>query len=415
MFAAMQDENAYKVAIEIMDKAASTSLKDPSGAPLANDAKASEKESREESEDMQKILKGPFFAVGSWNDWANFEELLPGTGDDESKFSGRIKVPRGTGQRREEFQIVYNRDWTKRFHPAGGGKIEGPDNMHAVNWQVLVPLDCVSLRIIWDPRGGRSCEWRFLNASGEEQKPLAPAAASGGSNKFGAGVQKLLKQDSKPENKLSFGAQQLLGNPSRPLLKPGLQNGQEDLQRRNMAASGPLKSSLSESDDAVVKIEAAEQRRAMLLGAPQLKPTHNILNSSLTETIAEQREKEAIAEQRRANLLSPAPAPPPAPANPSWSQPDQELRKAQMKAATNQDLLNGILKVVRSDWSAIERQAVLRKLSRIGVGSPAELYTKLEENGEAGINSLLKDAGQKPLREDTLKAMHDHCRQTMPS
>lgn len=245
----------------------------------------------------------------------------------------------------------------------------------------------------------------------------ASSTPSGGKSSFGAGLQKLLK-DSKPESKLALGAQPSLrgGNPlSR--LKLGLQSGQEDLQRKSPAALGPAKSSISESEEAVVKIEAAEQRRAMLLGTPQpkLAPSGTQFNSSLTESVETITDKEAAAELRRSNLLTPAPAPTPAPAKPSWSEPDQEKRKAQLKAQTNQDALTAVLKIVRSDWSNIERQTVMRKLSMIGVSSPAELYAKLQEHGEAGVNTLLKDAGQKPLKEDTLKAMHDHCRKTLAS
>ncbi|CAE7042183.1 ppsB [Symbiodinium sp. CCMP2592] len=61
--------------------------------------------------------RGPYFLVGSWDNWKGFAEFLP-FGD-----SFRTKVKVGLGMKRVEFQVVVARDWNRRFHPTSSGRV----------------------------------------------------------------------------------------------------------------------------------------------------------------------------------------------------------------------------------------------------------------------------------------------------
>merc|ERR1712187_106143 len=131
-------------------------------------------------------------------------------------------------------------------------------------------------------------------------------------------------------------------------------------------------------------------------------------NSSLTESEESMTAKQVAAEQRRAALLSTAQSP--VKGTQAWSQPDQEKRRAEARAAADQDALVAILKSVRSEWTPSERQVVIRKLGIIGIASPSALFKKLDEEGPRGINNLLREAGQKPLKEETLNHIQEYGR-----
>jgi len=106
-------------------------------------------------------LNGPFFVIGSWDDWKEFIEMRPVSLGVYKAHKGCVLLPNHCT--RVEFQIVCKRDWTQRFHPGPQG-IAGPDDEHGVNWNIDVPLCCTKLDIYWDARGERSVTWEFLFA-----------------------------------------------------------------------------------------------------------------------------------------------------------------------------------------------------------------------------------------------------------
>jgi len=103
-----------------------------------------------------------FFLVGSWNDWRDFAELKPIRGVGPA-CSCSIRVRKAPGS--EEFQILQDRDWARRYFPGrmqGSGEcILGPANAHGANWQVRVPAGCTRMQVTWDPRGERSLQCDF--------------------------------------------------------------------------------------------------------------------------------------------------------------------------------------------------------------------------------------------------------------
>lgn len=118
---------------------------------------------------------GPFFLVGSWDDWRGFMELRPmpsrSAGDPSCIATVEVNNPPCS----VEFQIVQDRDWAQRFYPAeGGAKILGPSDQHGANWVVPVPQagddEWTQMDIAFDPRGARSLRWRFLPPGAEPQQ-----------------------------------------------------------------------------------------------------------------------------------------------------------------------------------------------------------------------------------------------------
>ncbi|CAK9051200.1 Uncharacterized protein SCF082_LOCUS28128 [Durusdinium trenchii] len=116
-------------------------LLDVKGLELA--AKAGAARSRKKKEILTPWLQftaqhltGPFFLVGSWDDWTGFTELWHcGAG----VFRGAVHMETQTSQTQREasvqFQVLRGRDWAQRFHPdeAGDG-LAGPDGQHGLNW-----------------------------------------------------------------------------------------------------------------------------------------------------------------------------------------------------------------------------------------------------------------------------------------
>jgi len=361
-------------------------------------------------------MGGPYFVVGSWDDWADFHEMTTGEAEEEPKFCARLQVRRSPGH--EEFQIVCKKDWTRRFHPAGGGRVYGPDNMHGVNWQVQVPAGCDALKVIWDPRGARSCEWRFHMQDGSEQAPAskpspAPVAdtppgpekmQSRGQDvtmgrKFGPQVQKLLrpKADSgDPETPLETDtspkargvAQKLLGAQKD---SAGRGNARQEFELETTGRT--LQSSLVESEElSLIKEELALQRRAALMTSP-------IRSSQWSEPDQAHRKSQPMAAMKKEPQQMEQRYP---------QAPNQELRRQQLKASGKQDSLNSVLKAVRRDWSENDRAAVIKKLGNINITSIEDLAAKLRDHGVNGINTLLRGAGGKGMKEETLKRLQEH-------
>jgi len=107
-----------------------------------------------------------FYCVGSWDDWRAFTPLKP-TQLGGALFYATIEVRQPPGL--EEFQILYDKQWTLRYYPSKDGqKILGPENKHGANWRVPIPERCWFLELCWDPRGTRRVEWRFLGKAGKE-------------------------------------------------------------------------------------------------------------------------------------------------------------------------------------------------------------------------------------------------------
>lgn len=94
---------------------------------------------------------GPFFLVGSWDDWTGFTELWHcGAG----VFRGAVHMETQTSQTQREasvqFQVLRGRDWAQRFHPdeAGDG-LAGPDGQHGLNWHAKLKERW--LEVTWCP------------------------------------------------------------------------------------------------------------------------------------------------------------------------------------------------------------------------------------------------------------------------
>merc|ERR1712218_382440 len=98
----------------------------------------------------------PFFLVGSWDEWKKFVELTPKNTRDQT-YCARIAVRTAPGV--EEFQVVQDRNWDKRFFPASadpGAAIKGPGiPPHGRSWRVEIPEGVKWLYVVWDPSGER--------------------------------------------------------------------------------------------------------------------------------------------------------------------------------------------------------------------------------------------------------------------
>eukprot|EP00435_Cladocopium_sp_Y103_P056401 s320_g19.t1 len=99
-------------------------------------------------------LAGPFFLVGSWDNWKGLTELWPCGATTEnttssSLFRGMVKVDASLDV---QFQILRDRDWGQRFHPdAGpcGDGLAGPDSQHGRNWRAKLTERW--LEVTWSP------------------------------------------------------------------------------------------------------------------------------------------------------------------------------------------------------------------------------------------------------------------------
>eukprot|EP00439_Symbiodinium_sp_Y106_P065809 s2910_g10.t1 len=125
-----------------------------------------------------------YYAVGSWDDWAAFHLLCldEATGLYGAKLecrwlsSRRETIPVRKAPGVEEFQIVENKSWARRFFPVDGGQsIAGPKERHGANWRAEIPCRCRDLHVSWDPVGQRDVKWQFLDCSG---KPLGRPVVS---------------------------------------------------------------------------------------------------------------------------------------------------------------------------------------------------------------------------------------------
>jgi len=67
--------------------------------------------------------------------------------------------------------------------------------------------------------------------------------------------------------------------------------------------------------------------------------------------------------------------------------------------------LRGVLQDVRPDWTTKELQSVQNKLAKIHVSTAADLFRLLRSQGATGVNQMLRDAGQKVLKTETLLAI----------
>merc|ERR1712060_853398 len=100
-----------------------------------------------------------FFLLGSWDDWREFVALTPMV-PGEPTCCATVEL-RDTSNF-EEFQVVQDCCWERRFYPDISGEIHGPTNEPGSTWQVTIPSGCDRLRLFWNPCGARSLEWSFL-------------------------------------------------------------------------------------------------------------------------------------------------------------------------------------------------------------------------------------------------------------
>ncbi|CAE7394743.1 SKI2 [Symbiodinium sp. CCMP2456] len=132
--------------------------------------------------------RGPFFLVGSWDNWKGFAEFLP-FGD-----SFRTKVKVGLDMKRVEFQVVVARDWNRRFHPTSSGDgLAGPDVGHGLNWRAEVGGK-KWLEVTWSPDRAPYVEWTFPDpaeaheAAAEDFAAMLRALAKEGSGSWFRGM-----------------------------------------------------------------------------------------------------------------------------------------------------------------------------------------------------------------------------------
>ncbi|CAE7497845.1 egl-4, partial [Symbiodinium natans] len=116
-----------------------------------------------------------YYAVGSWDDWTAFHLLCF---DKASRNNFEIDVAPNAGGRRwtmpvrrapgvEEFQIVEDKSWARRYFPVDGGRsIAGPEERHGANWRAQIPCHCRDLQVTWDPAGQRNVKWQFMDHAG---------------------------------------------------------------------------------------------------------------------------------------------------------------------------------------------------------------------------------------------------------
>jgi len=67
--------------------------------------------------------------------------------------------------------------------------------------------------------------------------------------------------------------------------------------------------------------------------------------------------------------------------------------------------LRGVLQDVRPDWTMKELQSVQNKLAKIHVSTASDLFRLLRSQGATGVNQMLRDAGQRVLKMETLLAI----------
>lgn len=129
--------------------------------------------------------------------------------------------------------------------------------------------------------------------------------------------------------------------------------------------------------------------------------------SSMVESLA----KESADEKRRKELLR-------EPLRPVtlYDTPDQDLRKQQLAmaaeevvspAGTAAPTLMTALQRARPEWNAKDLQAVQEKFAKIEITSLEELFQQLRIEGAHGVNTRLKNAGQKGLKPSTLTALQE--------
>lgn len=118
--------------------------------------------------DYHKPQEG-FFLVGSWDSWQGFTQLRP-EAKEEPSFKADVRV---TGGRQAEFQIVADRDPSKRYTPkkkvhhrvpVTGGRtigVAGPSDLPSLHWVLQVPKTCKTMHVTWKPQGEGSLLWEF--------------------------------------------------------------------------------------------------------------------------------------------------------------------------------------------------------------------------------------------------------------
>jgi len=103
-----------------------------------------------------------------------------------------------------------------------------------------------------------------------------------------------------------------------------------------------------------------------------------------------------------------------------YGTPNQDLRRQQLNAASEAHAappslrpddaapgagLRDVLQSVRPDWTAKDLHSVQEKLAKINVSTASELFRLLRSQGAGGVNKMLKNAGQKILKLETLQAL----------
>lgn len=110
-----------------------------------------------------------FYLVGTWDDWQHFSEFVPpASGARFFKASIIVEyVAPAAKEKVEEFQIVQDQDWGKRFYPATTGEIAGPtEDGGDMNWKVVIPYECAVLEVLFDPRPPtRNVHWKCTPSS----------------------------------------------------------------------------------------------------------------------------------------------------------------------------------------------------------------------------------------------------------
>jgi len=103
--------------------------------------------------------------VGSWSNWSRFHDLWR-DGRVGRTFRAELFVPMG---RPIEFQMVCDRDWSRRVFPTPEGSIElgTSSDAHGKNWRLQAPPvnpqleDDVVMHVEWNPTGRRQLTWTF--------------------------------------------------------------------------------------------------------------------------------------------------------------------------------------------------------------------------------------------------------------
>jgi len=110
-----------------------------------------------------------YFLIGNWDGWKGFTSLTLERKEDAWL---KAELPVKSGDQ-IEFQVVADRDTSKRFTPrrkvqmrvpVTGGKtvgIAGPTDLPSLHWVLQVPKSCKTLRVAWNPEGEKSLRWEF--------------------------------------------------------------------------------------------------------------------------------------------------------------------------------------------------------------------------------------------------------------